>query len=118
IAHLGGKVKVLLPILLEVAVRVEQLELVGRLQERHALALAVDVNEKTADLFEGRDGDRLIVDVRLTAAAAIKAARQDQVLIVEFGFEDAFDLGTILVLLQLEATGDAQLLGASAEQFT
>src|SRR5205085_10269905 len=51
VAHLGGEIEVFLPILLEVTVSVAQPQLVGRLQKRLALALAVNVNEETADLF-------------------------------------------------------------------
>jgi len=93
LAHLGGEVEILLPVIFEVAVGVEELELIGGLQEGDALALAVNVNEEIADLLERRYGDGLIVDVGLTASAAVETARQDQVVLIEFRFEDALDLG-------------------------
>ena len=49
---------------------VEQVQLIRRLQQRFALALAVNVHQQFADLFERGDGDWLVVDIGVTAAGA------------------------------------------------
>jgi hypothetical protein len=112
LAHAVGKGDVPAALLFEVAVGVEELELVRGLEERLALALAVDVHEGLAELAQGADGDRLVVDVGVTAAGAGEAPREDQLVVVKGGVEEALHLAAQLGARQLEAAGDAQLVGA------
>ncbi len=115
-AHLLGQGGVLLPLAFQSAVGVEHLKLEGGLQQGLALALPVDVHQGVAELPQRAHGDRLIVDVGVRATGAGQAAREDQLIIGRRAFEDAPHRLAQLGTVQLEASGDAQLVGAGAEQ--
>jgi hypothetical protein len=52
----------------------------------------------------------------LAAAVAVKPPGQDDLVVVERAAQDALDLKARLRRVQFETSGDAQLLGAGAEQ--
>src|SRR5262249_33860235 len=100
----------------QVAEGVEQLQLVGGFEQRLVLALAVDVHEDVADLLEGGDGDGLIVDVAVTAAGPVQAPGQDDLAVFQGRADDLLDLLAQVGVDQVEAAGDAQLVGPGAQQ--
>src|SRR5262249_36617860 len=113
LAELGRGVEGCLAVALQVAELGEHLSLVGRLQERGSLWLTVSAHQARADLLEGVEGDGLVVDVGMAAAAAGQAAGEDDLAVLQGAVEDALDLGLYVGIVQLETAGDAQLLGAA-----
>ena len=116
LAHLFRLIQIGLARTFQTAKGVEQLELVGRLQERFALALAVDVHQQPADLFERGHGGRLIVDVGVASTGPRQPPRQDDFIFFERRVQDRLDLAAQFRRLQLETARDAQLVGPGAEQ--
>ena len=116
VAHLLGHHVILIAKFIEVAVSVEQLQLIGGLQKRMTLALAVDVHQQFAELLERRQRDRLIVDVSEAASRGAEAAHQDQLVVVHRRLEHGFRGLALVRSIQLEAADDAQLRSVGADQ--
>src|SRR5262249_47557976 len=92
LAHTLRRFQVIMPQLMELAVGVQQFQLIGGLQERLALALAVNIDEDAAQLAQRADRDGLIVDVGITAAGAAQTAGQGHLAVIEIGLNDLLDL--------------------------
>ena len=93
------------------------MQLVGRVQKRFGLALAVNIDEQIADLLERGENHRLIVGVGMAAAIAVEPSGQDDLVVIERASEDVPRFhGAVSGEVELKAAGDAQLLRAGAEQ--
>src|SRR5262249_25940428 len=99
---------------LQASERIEQLQLIGGLEEGLAFALAVDIDEEAAQLPERADGNGLLVDVGIAAAGAGQAAAENDLLLGRSG-EEVRDLGAKRQV-EVEAAGDAELVGACTKQ--
>src|SRR5579884_3238380 len=112
------QVHIFLPWFVEITKGIEELELVSRFEQRMTLALAVNIDQDLAKLFERGNRYRMLIDIGVAAAGAVQAPCDDNLGIIEAepqGLLDGLALGR---LCQFEASGDAQLVRPSAEQLT
>ena len=98
------------------AVGVEQLHLVGGLEQRLALALAVDVDQLFAELFEHGHGDGPIIDIGMTTAGPGQTTGQDDLRFLQCAAENGLDFRAERGCTQLEPPRDMEFLGPGAQQ--
>src|SRR5262245_23501328 len=104
------------PEVAELAERVEQLNLVRRLQEGVALPLPVDVDQQLPEPAEQGDRDGGVVDVSLAAPLPLQPAGDDYVIVFQRLLEGAFNALLQVRARQLKEPGDAKLVAAGADQ--
>ena len=76
----------------------------------------MNVDEDLADLPERRDGHGLIVDVGSASASAVQPPRQDDLIVLAWRIENAFDGLPDRRMPQFKEAGDAQFVAAGPNQ--
>ena len=87
------------------------------LQERVALALAVDIDEHLADPPERGDRDRHVVDEGRAPPGPRQPPREDQVVFIDRRLQDLGGEFSLFGAGQFEPAGDAEFVGPGADQF-